>query len=88
MLFKRYIPLIFIFACLVEVPHPYCYYLYSKEDKGSEIVVQYKKNSFFPDCDKVTMSPLAIDKPKDITIYLDGEIYKEIKKQDICKDIK
>jgi hypothetical protein len=72
------------FLCLVAVPHPFCYYLDTKKDVGSNWEFTFKKNDFFLDCDKISYLPFRTD--KDVVVIVDGNEYARIKVDEECPD--
>jgi hypothetical protein len=68
--------------CLVAVPHPFCYSLDTKKEMDDHWEFDFKKNTFFLDCDAVTYMPFTTD--KDIVVIIDGDLYAHVKVDEVC----
>lgn len=68
--------------CLAAVPHPFCYYLDSKKEVGSELHLSFRKNPFYLDCERTTSTIVRTE--RDIVVFLNGVRHLEMRNEEAC----
>lgn len=68
--------------CYILAPYPFCYTYESKTEGATEVRLNFVKNEFFKDCNIENKMKVKTD--KDVAVYLDGKLYKKIKRDDVC----
>lgn len=68
--------------CYILAPYPFCYTYESKVEGANEIRLYFVKNEFFRECNIENKMKVKTD--KDVAVYLDGKLYKKIKREEVC----
>jgi hypothetical protein len=69
-------------VCYLAVPYPYCYYLSSSGEDGSEVRLHFTRNTFFSDCSQT--KNVFLDTRKGVAVYFDGVLRDRYDNEDLC----